>query len=107
MITHCLPMSPEGEKGVDVWLALEAFEFAVFKKCDVIALIGSDGDYLPLVRKLNSIGARVMVLGCDFEYTGHFGNHRKTKASQALLENATHPVLLNQLIDDPAFRTRL
>lgn len=104
VITHYLPMSPEGEKGIDVWLALEAFELAVFKKYDVIALIGSDGDYLPLVRKLNTIGARVMVLGCDFEYTDHFGNHRITKTSQALLENATHPVLLNQVIDDPALQ---
>ena len=101
VITHYLPLSPEGEKGIDVWLALEAFELAVFKKYDVIALIGSDGDYLPLVRKLNTIGARVMVLGCDFEYTDQFGNHRATKTAHALLESATYPILLNQVIDDP------
>src|SRR5262249_46495342 len=27
--THYLPMSREGEKGIDVWLALEAFDLAI------------------------------------------------------------------------------
>ncbi|TVR00320.1 MAG: NYN domain-containing protein [Desulfovibrionales bacterium] len=101
VITHYLPMSPEGEKGIDVWLALEAFELAIFKKYDVIVLIASDGDYLPLTRKLNTIGARVMVLGCDFDYVDQYGNQRMTKTSQALLDNATYPILLNEVIDDP------
>ncbi|WP_031385417.1 NYN domain-containing protein [Desulfonatronum thiodismutans] len=101
VITHYLPMSPEGEKGIDVWLALEAFELAIFKKYDVIVLIASDGDYLPLTRKLNTIGARVMVLGCDFEYVDQYGNHRATKTSMALLDNATYPILINDVIDDP------
>lgn len=101
VITHYLPMSPEGEKGIDVWLALEAFELAIFKKYDVIALIASDGDYLPLIRKLNTIGARVMVVSWDFEYEDQHGNHRATKTSHPLRESATYPVLLNEVIDDP------
>lgn len=28
--THFLPLSPQGEKGIDVWLALEAFELAIY-----------------------------------------------------------------------------
>lgn len=101
VITHYLPMSMEGEKGIDVWLALEAFELAIFKKYDVIALIASDGDYLPLIRKLNTIGARVMVVAWDFEFIDQYGNHRSTRTSQPLLESATYPLLMSEVIDDP------
>jgi hypothetical protein len=56
------------ERGIDVWLSLEAFDLAVHKRFDVLALVGGDGDYVPLVRKLNGIGTRTMVLAWDFEY---------------------------------------
>ena len=69
VVTHYLPMTRGGEKGVDVSLALEVLELTIFKKFNVVVLIASDGDYVPLVRKLNSLGTRVMVLGWDFEYT--------------------------------------
>ncbi len=57
---------PPKEVGIDVWLALEAYDLAVHKKFDVLALVASDSDYVPLVRKLNSIGTRVMLLAWDF-----------------------------------------
>jgi cold shock CspA family protein len=88
------------EKGIDVWLALEAFELAFYKRFNVLVLIASDGDYVPLVRKLNTLGTRVMVLGWDFEYNNETGQKLITRTSQDLLEEVTYPVQMSQIIDD-------
>ncbi len=101
--THFLPLGPTGEKGIDVWLALEAYELAMYKRFDVIVLVACDGDFVPLIRKLNTIGARVMLLGWDFRYDLN-GQERETRTAQTLLEEATYPVLMNTVIDDRASR---
>jgi cold shock CspA family protein len=98
--THYLPLSREGEKGIDVWLALEAYELAIYKRFNVIVLVVSDGDFLPLVRKLNTIGTRVMVLGWDFRYVDQNGNDRETRTAQVLLDEVTYSIMMNTLIDD-------
>jgi len=104
IVAHYLPATPGGEKGIDVWLALEALEMAIHKRFDVVVLIAGDGDYLPLVRKLNTIGARVCILGWDFEYTDRHGNLRQTKTAQTILNEANYPILMNTLIEDRARR---
>ena len=63
--THFLPLYPSGEKGIDVWFSVEAFELAVYKRFDVSVLVTGDGDYVPLARKLNTLGTRVMLLAWD------------------------------------------
>ena len=98
--THYLPLGPDGEKGIDVWLALETYELAIFKRFDVIVLIACDGDFLPLVRKLNALGARVMLLGWGFSYIDQNGKERETRTAQVLLKEVTYPVLMHQIIDD-------
>lgn len=105
VITHYLPVksTAEGiklEKGIDVWLALEAFELSFYKHYNVLVLIASDGDYVPLARKLNSIGTRVMVLSWDFEYTTDTGQKIVTRTSQDLLEEVTYPIAMHELIDN-------
>lgn len=100
VITHYLPLGPSGEKGIDVWLALEVFELSIFKRFNVVVLVACDGDYVPLVRKLNALGVRVMVLGWDFEVTGNDGQIRSTVTSQKLLDEVTYPVMMNSIIDD-------
>ena len=100
IVTHYQPLGPHGEKGVDVWFALEAFEQTIFKRFNVVVLIASDGDYIPLVRKVNSLGTRIMVLGWDFEFTDQRGILRKTVTSYDLLNEVTYPVLMHQIIDD-------
>lgn len=102
--THYLPVKSifgrREEKGIDVWLALEAYEQAFYKRFDVIVLIASDGDYVPLVRKLNTIGTRVMVLSWDFEYTTEAGKRMITRTSQDLLEEVSYPVAMHEIIDN-------
>lgn len=103
--THYLPIrigsgGRREEKGIDVWLALEAYESAIHKQFDVIVLIASDGDFLPLVRKLNTLGTRVMILSWDFEFTNDMGKMMVTRTSQDLLEEATYPVPMHEIIDN-------
>ena len=98
--THYLHLGPEGEKGIDVWLALEAFELAMYKHYDVLVLIACDGDFLPLIRKLNTIGTRVMLLAWDFKITDQNDQERETRTAQTLLDEATYPLLMHQIIDD-------
>ncbi|MBG8555188.1 NYN domain-containing protein [Hymenobacter guriensis] len=88
------------EKGIDVWLSLEALELALHKSFDVIVLIAGDSDYLPLVKKLNTVGTRVMLLSWDFKYTDFKGENRVTRPSQQLLDHATYPVLMHEVIDE-------
>jgi cold shock CspA family protein len=102
--THYLPLGPAGEKGIDVWLALEAYELSIHKRFNVSVLIVSDGDYLPLIRKLTTIGTRVMVLGWDFKYVDQNGSERETRTAQSLLDEASYPEMMHQVIDDRARR---
>lgn len=102
--THYLPLKNTNgrreEKGIDVWLALEAYENAVYKHFDVVVLIASDGDFLPLVRKLNTLGTRVMILSWDFEFTNDMGKTMVTRTSQDLLEESSYPVPMHEIIDN-------
>lgn len=104
VVTHYLPVrtffGTKNEKGIDLWLALEAFELAFYKKFDVIVLIASDGDYVPLVRKLNTLGTRVMVLSWDFEFYNDEGQKVITRTSQDLLNEVSYPIAMHELIDE-------
>ena len=104
VVTHYLPVKTyqgyRQEKGIDVWLALEAFELALYKKFDVLVLITADGDYVPLIRKLNTLGSRVMVLSWDFEFFNDEGEKLVTRTSQDLLEDVSYPIAMHDLIDN-------
>ncbi|MEM9527213.1 MAG: NYN domain-containing protein [Bacteroidota bacterium] len=89
------------EKGIDVWLALEAYESAIHRQLDVVVLIAGDSDYVPLARKVQSLGCRVMVLGWDFELLTDTGTQLITRTSQDLMEEVSHPLYMNTLIDTP------
>lgn len=104
VVTHYLPMRQNAEKGIDVWLALEAFELAVYKRFNVLVIIAGDSDFIPLARKVNSLGTRVMVLGWDFKFTDDLGQERQTVTSIHLLDEVTYPVMMHQIIDDKTRR---
>ncbi len=102
--THYLPVrTVQGyrqERGIDVWMALEAFELTLHKQFDVVILIASDSDFVPLVRKLHTLGVRVMLLAWDYEYYDEEGRRRSTVTSQYLWEEVTYPVAMQNVIDD-------
>lgn len=104
VVTHYLPVRPRGgrreDKGIDVWLALETYEQALHKKFDVLVLITSDGDYVQLIRKINSLGIKVMVLSWDFDYSDEQGREITTRTSAELLREATYPVAMHDLVNE-------
>jgi uncharacterized LabA/DUF88 family protein/cold shock CspA family protein len=103
--THYLPINSEGsEKSIEVLMALEAYEQAIHKSFDVVVLVTGDGDYVPLVRKLNTLGARVAVMSWDYEFRDRHDNLRVTRTSQQLTEEATYPILMSDLVEDRARR---
>jgi cold shock CspA family protein len=104
VVTHYLPLGPDGEKGIDVWLALEAYELAIHKRFDVSVLVVCDGDFLPLVRKLNTLGTRVMLLAWDFKYIHPSGEEKETRTAQVLLDEVSYPVMMHSVIDDRSKR---
>lgn len=102
--THYLPVRTiqgyRQERGIDVWMALEAYELALHKQFDVVVLIASDSDFVPLVRKLHTLGVRVMLLAWDYEYFDEEGRRRTTVTSQDLWEEVTYPVAMQETIDE-------
>ena len=105
--THSLPLVRRRdqsltEKGLDVWFALETYELTLHKRYDVTVLVACDRDYLPLVRKLNTLGGRVMVLGWDFTHVDEMGVERQTVTSVDLLAEATYPLAMHEIIEAAA-----
>lgn len=50
------------EKGIDVWFALETYELATIRKFDFVILVTGDADHEMLVRKLNALKTKVLLL---------------------------------------------
>ena len=86
------------EKGIDVSLALDAYKKAAARTFDILVLIAGDGDYLPLVRELQTMGTPidVMLISWDFECA----NGDVTMTSQDLLEEVKFPIQMANVIDD-------
>jgi cold shock CspA family protein/uncharacterized LabA/DUF88 family protein len=105
IVTHYLPLrynenNVAQEKGIDVWLALEAYELAIYKHFDVLVLVAGDGDYVPLVRKLHTLGTQVMLVSWDFSCYNESGEISETKTSRQLQEEVFYPVPMHQRIEE-------
>jgi uncharacterized LabA/DUF88 family protein/cold shock CspA family protein len=104
IVTHYWPLrlTPLGgyeEKGIDVWLALEAYELAVLNKCDVVVLLVMDGDYVPLVRKIQALGIQVVLLFWEYAYQNKYNELKETKVSSKLLRAVSHSISVSDEID--------
>jgi uncharacterized LabA/DUF88 family protein len=103
VVAHYYPMNeskiPPEEKGIDVWLALEAYDLAVHKRFDVLVLVAGDQDYVPLIRKVNGLGTRVLVLGVDVEFQDSSGQARFQKTSPRLIEEASYTVMITEEVN--------
>ena len=95
IVAHYHPMNealdPPEEKGIDVWMALEAYDLAAHKNLDVVVLVSGDSDFVPLIRKLNGLGTRVMVVAVNLEGSA--------KTSQKLMDEASYTLMLSEEID--------
>ena len=104
IVSHYLPLRYSDnnvvqEKGIDVWLALEAYELAIHKRFDILVLVAGDGDYVPLVRKLHTLGTQVMLICWDFSYHNESGGVVETKTSWQLQEEVFYPVQMHQRME--------
>jgi cold shock CspA family protein len=72
---------------------------AIYKHFDVLVLVAGDGDYVPLVRKLHTLGTQVMLACWDFSYHNENGDMVETKTSRQLMEEVFHPVMMHQRIE--------
>lgn len=89
-----LPMSQtQGEKGVDVALAVDALQVGLSQMIDVAVLVTGDGDFVPLVRALNKQGVRVLAAYFAFETT----DGGKSFINDRLLSAANYAVDINSL----------
>lgn len=112
VVTHYLPLrnieGRKSEKGIDVYMALEAYELTLNKNFDVVVLIACDGDYVPLVKKLNSLGVKVMILAWDFKYIDSRTDRiRETVTSIDLLKESVYPVMMHEKIDSKVKKNKL
>jgi cold shock CspA family protein/uncharacterized LabA/DUF88 family protein len=104
IVSHYLPLmygenNSAQEKGIDVWLALEAYELAIYKHFDILVLVAGDGDYVPLVRKLHTLGTQVMLICWDFTFLNENGKPGETKTSRQLLDEVFYSVAMHQKIE--------
>jgi len=101
---HYYPMKETGEraeeKGIDVWLSMEAYDMSIHKGFDLVVLFAGDQDFVPLLRKINGLGIRSMVIGADVEWEDNKGMRNWINTSQALTNEAGYVVMLNHEVDD-------
>lgn len=112
IVPHYFPLSVGpgdklGEKGVDVALALDAYDLALRKQVDVLVLIASDGDFVPLLRRLHGTGTAVLLPVWDVMYTDDRGVERQLRAASRLRAEAMWTIdvpgrLESLAADDPS-----
>ncbi|MCA9395366.1 MAG: NYN domain-containing protein [Candidatus Omnitrophica bacterium] len=97
------------QKGVDVKLALDALDFAHDNRFDVAVLIAGDGDFVPLVRKVTSLGKQVLVAYFEFDsWKDNIGkNHKPCYVSRELIDAATASLNFNQLVKDRDWKSEI
>lgn len=101
--THYLPLrnvnGRREERGIDLWLALEAYEAAINRGLDYVVLVISDADYIPLLRKLTGRGVKTILLSWDFEFRNEDGALVVTRTAQDLLSLANCPLQMHEIIE--------
>lgn len=97
------------QKGVDVELAIGVLDLAHADRYDVAVLVTGDGDFVPLVRCITSLGKHAMIAHFDIEpwTDDQKKNHRGTYCARALIDAASWSLNFNQLVKDPDWRTEV
>ena len=90
-----MPMSQEGEKGIDIAMAIDTLQIGMEGKIDVAVLVTGDGDFVPLVRALMKHGIRVATVYFQYE-----SNKRKSFASERLLAASNYTLDISELEKD-------
>jgi uncharacterized LabA/DUF88 family protein len=99
-----VPMSEtQGEKGIDVYMAVETLQVGLDDKIDMAVLVTGDGDFVPLVRALMKNGVRVLVAYFEYEDTTS-DKVNKSFANERLVNSANYCLNINALEHDREFK---
>jgi len=115
IVTHFLPAKETAkgsgqdltysiaQKGVDVQFAVDVLDHAHQDRYDVAVLITGDEDFLPLVRRVISLGKHVLVAYFDIDpwQDDRSVRHKPTKASRALVDASSWSLNFNSFAQDP------
>ncbi len=80
------------EKGVDVWLALEAYELATFRNFDYVVLFTGNADREMLLRKLKAIKTHPILMTWDAN------SDKATSTARLIREEACTQLDIGKLI---------
>jgi uncharacterized LabA/DUF88 family protein len=94
------------QKGVDVQFAIDVLDYAHLDRFDVAVLVAGDEDFVPLVRRVESLGKHVLLACFDIDgWTDRTGKlHRPTFTSRALQDASTWCLDFNEFVKEPARR---
>lgn len=96
------PMSQtQGEKGIDVAMAIDILQIGMEGIMDVAILITGDGDFVPLVRALMKKGMSVIVAYFEYEDNG-----KKSFANERLKEASNYTLNINGLETDKEYKNQ-
>ncbi len=94
------PMSQtQGEKGIDVAMAIDILQVGIEGTIDVAILVTGDGDFVPLVRALMKKGMGVIVAYFEYEEDG-----RKSFANERLKDACNFVLNINSLEKDKDYK---
>ena len=95
-----VPMSQaQGEKGVDISLALDALQVGLEDKIDIAVLVTGDGDFVPLARALMKNGVRVASVYFQYET-----DKNKSFINERLLNVSNYSLNVNELEKDRKYQ---
>jgi len=97
------------EKGVDVKYALDVLDYAHTDRFDVAVLVTGDGDFVPLVRKITSLGKQALIAHFDFDawVDSRGSSHRPNRASKGLIDAASWSLNFNHIVKDQDWKTEV
>jgi uncharacterized LabA/DUF88 family protein len=123
IVPHYLPVSEKpkpgatadeitytlAQKGVDVEMAIDILDAAHANRYDVAVLITGDSDFVPLVRRITSLGHDALIAHFEIpQWTDNRGQaHRGTYCSRALIDAASWSLNFNQLMKDSDWKTEV
>jgi len=96
-----LPMSQsQGEKGIDVALAVDAMQVGRDGKIDVAVCVTGDGDFVPLARALMKDGVRVLAAFFEFQQA----DGKKSFINERLRNAVNYDLNLNAIENDKDYK---
>lgn len=86
---------------VSMYLLADVMDAAFRDEFDAVILLLGDVSYIPLVKKLNKLGKKVILPVWNFEYTDQeSGSTQTTRSSQTLVNEASYSIFMDELLSD-------